>query len=228
MKLHPLARAGAGLAALAALSWFLPTDFENIPEPIGAAAAKVRGSQVPLAAAVAAAEAELGGLAREARLDLATGTAHVWVYTQAESWRVQVGAGGKVVEKKQDSEYVLPGAPVQGEPKRTSSGLMYYDIEEGGGETPPNSSAQVTVHYTGWLLDGKKFDSSVDRKRPATFALNQVIAGWTEGVGSMRVGGKRKLVIPHALAYGAAGSPPTIPPKATLVFDVELIAIGGR
>ena len=109
----------------------------------------------------------------------------------------------------------------------TASGLKYYDVEVGQGATPPESSSTVKVHYTGYLTDGNKFDSSVDRGQPATFPLNRVISGWTEGVGSMTVGSKRKLIIPYPQAYGAQGRPPTIPPKATLIFDVELIEIVG-
>ncbi len=90
---------------------------------------------------------------------------------------------------------------------------------------PPSPQSRVTVHYSGYLLDGTKFDSSFDRGMPATFPLNQVISGWTEGVGSMRIGGKRKLIIPHPLAYGPRGRAPVIPPAATLVFDVELVEV---
>ncbi|RPG16497.1 MAG: FKBP-type peptidyl-prolyl cis-trans isomerase [Phycisphaera sp. TMED9] len=106
----------------------------------------------------------------------------------------------------------------------TESGLMYVDLEEGAGETPPDSTSKVSVHYTGWLVDGTKFDSSVDRGQPIVFPLNGVIKGWTEGVGDMKVGGKRKLVIPFDLAYGPAGRGP-IPANATLIFDVQLLGI---
>jgi peptidylprolyl isomerase len=118
-----------------------------------------------------------------------------------------------------------PGIPtVTGDIVTTASGLRYIDITVGDGESPKPTD-RVTVHYTGWLTDGTKFDSSVDRGQPATFALNGVIAGWTEGVGSMKVGGKRRLIIPSDLAYGPSGRPPRIPGGATLIFDVELLKI---
>ncbi len=106
----------------------------------------------------------------------------------------------------------------------TESGLSFVDLTEGDGSSP-QSTDTVEVHYTGWLTDGTKFDSSVDRGTPATFPLNRVIGGWTEGVGSMKVGGKRRLIIPPDLGYGDRGSPPVIPGQAVLLFDVELISI---
>ncbi|MES9832235.1 MAG: FKBP-type peptidyl-prolyl cis-trans isomerase [Candidatus Thiodiazotropha sp. DIVDIV] len=110
--------------------------------------------------------------------------------------------------------------------KITDSGLKIEDLAEGDGETA-ESGQQVTVHYTGWLLDGDKFDSSVDRNQPFDFALGKgmVIRGWDEGVAGMKVGGKRRLTIPPQLGYGAQGAGGVIPPNATLVFDVELLAV---
>jgi FKBP-type peptidyl-prolyl cis-trans isomerase FkpA len=110
--------------------------------------------------------------------------------------------------------------------KITDSGLKIEELAEGEGETAA-AGQQVSVHYTGWLTDGNKFDSSVDRNQPFQFALGRgmVIRGWDEGVAGMKVGGKRKLTIPPHLGYGAQGAGGVIPPNATLVFEVELLGV---
>lgn len=108
----------------------------------------------------------------------------------------------------------------------TASGLKYTDEVVGSGDAPSKGKS-VTVHYTGKLTNGKKFDSSVDRGQPFSFTIGvgQVIQGWDEGVMSMKVGGKRTLVIPPDLGYGSRGAGGAIPPNAELVFDVELLGV---
>lgn len=108
----------------------------------------------------------------------------------------------------------------------TASGLIYEELAIGNG-AEASAGQQVTVHYTGWLTNGTKFDSSKDRDDPFVFGLGQgqVIKGWDEGVTGMKVGGKRKLTIPPQLGYGARGAGGVIPPHATLVFEVELLNI---
>ncbi len=128
------------------------------------------------------------------------------------------------------SEYNSAMSQSAAKPVTTSSGLQIIDTKVGTGASPrPNQTA--VVHYTGWLYDngtkGKKFDSSVDRNEPFEFPVGagRVIKGWDEGVASMKVGGKRTLIIPAALGYGARGAGGLIPPNATLMFDVELLGV---
>jgi len=122
-----------------------------------------------------------------------------------------------------------PSAPtkVNGQPTTTASGLQYWDIVVGSGPTAVPGKP-VSVHYTGWLTNGTKFDSSVDRGKPFIFSLGegQVIKGWDEGVAGMKAGGKRQLRIPPALGYGDGGASGVIPPNATLIFEVELLEVG--
>jgi FKBP-type peptidyl-prolyl cis-trans isomerase len=116
---------------------------------------------------------------------------------------------------------------VTGDGVKTDSGLQYWDIVVGTGKVAKEGDG-VRVHYTGWLTNGKKFDSSVDAGRPFTFVLGngEVIKGWDEGVAGMKVGGKRQLHIPPDLAYGENGTPDgTIPPNSALIFDVQLLSI---
>jgi peptidylprolyl isomerase len=121
-------------------------------------------------------------------------------------------------------------AEEKGKMTKTSSGLQYEDAKEGTGATPKTGQTCV-MHYTGWLWEngakGKKFDSSVDRGQPFEFplGLGRVIKGWDEGVATMKVGGKRNLVIPPQLGYGARGAGGVIPPNATLFFEVELLGV---
>jgi FKBP-type peptidyl-prolyl cis-trans isomerase FkpA len=126
------------------------------------------------------------------------------------------------------SEYASELGIDLGAMEETESGLYVLDVQEGEGEEAASGDT-VVVHYTGWLPNGMKFDSSRDRAEPFTFVLGEgrVIPGWEEGVAGMKVGGERRLVIPPHLGYGPIGAGDVIPPDATLVFDVELLETGG-
>jgi peptidylprolyl isomerase len=134
------------------------------------------------------------------------------------------------VAQKDDKPKDTDEKKSEGKMHRTSTGLQYEDTVVGTGASPHDGSTCV-VHYTGWLWEngakGNKFDSSLDRGKPIEFVMgnHRVIKGWEEGIAPMKVGGKRTLLIPPQLAYGAPGRPPVIPPSATLIFDVELVDV---
>jgi len=132
-------------------------------------------------------------------------------------------AAAAAAEKKIGQAFLDKAAAEKGA-TRTASGLIISTVRPGNGETP-KATDKVKVHYTGALLDGTVFDSSVQRNEPATFPLNGVIPCWTEALQLMKVGGKSKLICPSSLAYGDRGAPPRIKPGATLVFEVELLEI---
>jgi FKBP-type peptidyl-prolyl cis-trans isomerase FkpA len=126
-------------------------------------------------------------------------------------------------EKKTSQAFLEKSAKEPGAQK-TASGLIYKELKPGTGESPKPTDT-VTVQYRGTLINGTEFDSSYKRPEPATFALNQVIPCWTEGVQRMKVGGKSRLVCPSEIAYGDRGAPPTIPGGAALIFEVELLNV---
>jgi FKBP-type peptidyl-prolyl cis-trans isomerase len=146
---------------------------------------------------------------------LALATATLWAQTTTQKPKIQVVAPNTKAPTK-----------VTGDGVKTDSGLQYWDIKAGTGAVAKDGS-HVKVHYTGWLTTGKKFDSSVDAHQPFEFTIGKgdVIKGWEEGVTGMKVGGKRQLRIPPELAYGQRGYPGVIPANATLIFDVQLLAV---
>ncbi len=147
-------------------------------------------------------------------------------FTALQKKQEEQAAAMADVNAKAGADFLLENGK-RVEVKTTASGLQYEVLEEGEG-AQPQPGDQVTVHYTGKLIDGTVFDSSVDRGEPATFGVTQVIPGWVEALQMMKAGAKWRLFIPSALAYGPQGAGGVIGPNQSLIFDVELIAVNGK
>ena len=201
------------------------TDYSQLPLEYSELLSRLKASKLTLGEAVAAVEKKFGGKAVLANMTLTGEKPQMTIEIMGADFRKRVNvdpATGEIGQAEELSVSRWPGEAVKGEPKKTESGLMFYELKEGEGG-PVGEDKMVTAHYTGWLVTGQKFDSSVDRGQPITLRLAQVIPGWREGVGTMKVGGKRKLIIPSDLAYRTGGG--KMPPNATLIFDVEVLGV---
>lgn len=144
-------------------------------------------------------------------------------FAEQEALQQAANAEKGKAAKAEGEQFLAENAKKEGV-KTTTSGLQYQVLRDGNGKQP-KATDQVECHYEGTLIDGTKFDSSYDRGQTATFPLNQVIAGWTEGLQLMHEGAKYRFFIPYQLAYGERGAGASIPPYAALIFDVELVAV---
>ncbi len=185
----------------------------------------VTAAMLTIPAAIEKATATTTGTVRSVIFDMRADppTAVVMLYHEGKAHKVVLNANdGSLISDEAQGRF--PGVATDGEMQELPSGLRFIELTEGTGKSPESPNSKVKVHYTGYLTDGTKIDSSVDRGQPAEFFLGGVIKGWTEGVGLMKIGGKRKLIIPAELAWGDRGRAPAVPPKAAVIFDIELIA----
>ena len=202
-------------------------DYAKIPPAAKDLHFRLDGSKTKLLKAVQLAEELTGGLAQKATARVGS----VAIQFDVETVTVEKMEKVVVMEDGTISERVViprfPGSSVvpDSEMVRTDSGLAYFDLVDGTGEVPPAVTSTVKVHYSGYLVDGTKFDSSVDRGQPASFPLNRVIKGWTEALQLMKVGSQWELYVPSELGYGPRGTGADIGPNSTLIFKVELLEV---
>ncbi len=219
-----LASAGL-LAASTAYVALQPVDYSKMPPKASDVHAEISAVSTPLSDAIAAAQEATSGVVHSAAFTT-TEEGPAWdltLYSAESKHHVVINAAtGDVTTNEALARF--PGEAFEGELITLPSGLMYADIVVGDGAQPKDLSSEVTVHYSGWLVDGTLFDSSHTRGQSISFPLSNVIKGWSEGVSTMKIGGKRKLIIPSNLGYGPRGNQ-VIPPSAMLIFDVELLDV---
>lgn len=212
------------LVAPPAQSWYDPKkDYSSLPPSAAERYAELAAFDL-LAAQKLVADTLQGRIAEARFVPGQTPCCEVHVYTADQHLLVRTDPMGTRIEGQEEVQR-FPGWPVDGEWVELPSGLKYIDVEVGQGKEPRNSVSQVSTEFDGWLVDGSRFQSTSERGKPMTSPLSGGIEGWKEGLLSMKVGGKRKLLIPPELAYGAAGQQCLIPPNATLIFEVELLGV---
>ena len=214
-----------GLAASMALP-AATADYEKLPPDPAVVIQQLQALQVGIAKAVEIAQKEVGGVASSAMVerDSVPPAIMVDVYTAKFLSRVKIDAtNAKILERKDTPRF--PGDPVSGQWTELPSGLKYYELKLGDGPSPTSPKNAVAITYAAWLTDGTPVDNSSDHGESLVISPSKLVVGLDEGLRTMKVGGKRKLLLPYDLAYGVGGKPPTVPPKATLIIDVELVGL---
>lgn len=230
MKAKWITIAAGVLAASGASTAVAEPDYSKLPPDTRRLAKMTQDAKFGLVAAVTAAENETKAKAVSAELVRKDAGAIVLVRLVGNDKLFDVtvdAASGSILDKK-DSELtapVIPGEAVSGEPVTLPSGVQFYDIKVGSGDSPSTPAHLARYHTTGYLVDGRKFWSSLDSGQTLDGPVGNYVRGMQEGLMTMKPGGKRKILIPYELGYGEAGKPPTIPRRAMLVFDIELIAV---
>ncbi|MBK8180395.1 MAG: FKBP-type peptidyl-prolyl cis-trans isomerase [Planctomycetes bacterium] len=198
-------------------------DYTTIPPDPASVTRGLEGLEIKLSRAIEIAQKEVDGFADSART-VRVGdqvSFEVDVFSLKCLSRISVDARtGKVTNRLDTPRF--PGEPVSGDWTQLPSGLKYYELKPGNGPAPSSPKDAVSIEYTAWLVDGTKVDSTLDKGAPLVIGPNKLVKGLEEGVMGMKVGGKRKLILPYDLAYGLGGKPPMIPPKATLIIDIVL------
>lgn len=215
-----------GAASFAVLGATQKTRYESLAPETHETAAQIAALPVSLTAAIATAEKAIDGRARSAELALDTDPPRIEVdvFGAKAAARVAIDAEtGEILGR--EPLHRLPGLQPAGEPYVSETGLTFYDIVEGDGDEVESQGAMVRFQVNGFLSDGTLFDSSYEDGKHRMLPLERTVPGFREGVSTMKVGGKRKLILPYKLAYGEHGNPPVVPHRAVVIYDVELLEV---